>query len=114
MRRIDKFATLLNVLCIGVYLFFSARFWAPSAERGLLGGPGDPIIWGLTAFPVLVLAFLFNLIWLVFSVSKRGGASRRHFIVLWFCVLAIWLGAIKLDRFRQYNGSAVLHQKIKQ
>jgi hypothetical protein len=42
-----------NLLGIALYLYFASEIWAPAGEEGLLAGPGDPIVRGFSALPVL-------------------------------------------------------------
>lgn len=102
--RKAKYWFLANIFGILLYLYYASRIWASPGEEGLPGGPGDPIIWTLSAFPVLVIFFLTNMAWLLLIINQwRRNKDWRPLIVFLF-VCAFWFGAHYYDLARQYTG----------
>ena len=100
---------LLNLLAMIAYLYFGSAVWAPKGEEGLLGGPGDPIIWTLTAFPFLVISGILDLAWLVLILKRRARDPNWYPITIWLIVIVAWWGVFSYDSSRQYTGNAVPH-----
>jgi hypothetical protein len=95
----------LNIAGIALFLYFASKIWAPPGDQGLMGGPGDPLVWGFTAAPVLLLCVLINILWIsLLVVGLIRGTSWRP-IVIWMLVFVAWYGAMRLDVYRSYNGS---------
>ena len=98
---------LFNVLGMAGYLYFASWLWAPPGQEGLLGGPGDPIIFMSSAFPILAACSLLDALWIVSIVraAKRNGNWR--IVVVWLVVVIAWYGVKKYDDSRQFNGTAI-------
>jgi len=96
-----------NIVGLTLFLYFASFIWAPRGDEGLLGGPGEAIIWTLGALPWPVLCALLNL--LVF----RTACARLILYGRWgtaACLLAItvlWITAFEYDLSRHYNGSLI-------
>ena len=75
---------------------FRIRGWAPKGGEGLLGGPGDPIIWTLTAFPFLVISGILDLAWIVLILKRRARDPNWYPITLWLIVIVTWWGVFSL------------------
>lgn len=106
MRKLNYWviANAVGVIC---FIYLSSKLWSPSGENGLLGGPGDPLIWTLTVFPVILIFLIVNLVWLVRALLHvRKDGVRGLFV--WALVLVVWLAAFGYDRHRSYDGSMVL------
>jgi hypothetical protein len=101
----SKYLILTNSVFILMFIYFASWAWAPYGEEGLLGGPGDPLIWVLSAFPILIVSFVVNLVLaiLVLLRLRRGKDWRQIWALL--LVGALWGGVLGYDRHRQYNGS---------
>ncbi len=99
---------LLNILAMIAYLYFASAIWAPKGEKGLLGGPGDPILWVFTAFPFMVAGTLLNLVWLILIFRRRRSEKNWYPIIAWLVVIAAWYGAKLYDGSRHFTGAAVV------
>lgn len=96
-----------NILGVLLYLHFASLIWAPPAEKGLYGGPGDPIIWVVFALPFLMFFSLLNF-FIFMSVFVRAILYKRWF----FCLMVVgvifgWFTAFRYDNSRQFDGSWV-------
>jgi hypothetical protein len=106
-RLIEWLLAVVNVTGIALFLVSASLIWAPPEEKGLYGGPGDPIIWTFFAFPFLAICTLFNF------VMSRGVLIQLFYyrdwrpFLLWLMIIAIWFGAIRYDASRHYDGSWV-------
>jgi len=103
----EKIWIAVNIVGIVLYLYFASRIWAPPGESGLEGGPGDPFIWVISAFPFLAVCFIVNIIWLALMLFKLRKSSAWIGLLLWIFLMAAWLGANRYDVYRQYTGSPV-------
>src|SRR6185437_10283680 len=103
---------LANVAGLITYLYFASWIWAPLGDRSLPGGPGDPIIWGLTAFPVLAVCSLMNVVWIVLIFLSAQRDKRWRDMMTCLIVIAIWISVNRYDEHRQYRGDdvAIGHQ----
>jgi hypothetical protein len=94
-----------NACAVLLYLYFASRVWPPAEWRKLnwaeRHGPGDDIIWGLTAFPTLLVATILNLAVLGWVAWNRRRAGRSGITAWAWCIPALWLLAIVVDRYRQ-------------
>jgi hypothetical protein len=106
-RVMSKKAALIwvlpNILGIIAFLYLSSWSWLePGAPAG---GPGDPIVWMLTAFPILAACSILNVIWIIRIVVKRD----RHWksAVVWLLFVLAWYSAYRYDvyRFVPNNGA---------
>lgn len=105
MRRVN-FWVVANVLGLACFLFFASKLWAPQGDKGLLGGPGDPLIWMLSAFPFLLIFFVVNCVWVgrVIAMTRKNGIKP---LLVWAIIAICWIGAFSLDHVRSYDGSEV-------
>ena len=92
---------LPNVLGIIAYLYFSSWTWVPQGEPA--GGPGDPIIWTLSAFPVMAACFILNVIWIVRILASRGKGRRAALV--WLLVIIAWYSVHRYDAYREAPSS---------
>ena len=97
----------LNAISLCLYLYFAALIWAPASEKGLYGGPGDPILWGAFAFPFLFLSTLLNFFVFVSSIVRAILYQRWKFFLLVCCIVITWCAAFEYDASRQFDGSWV-------
>lgn len=102
----------MNVLGIVIYLYWAPRTWAPHGGEGLLGGPGDPLIWALSAFPILVASLIINVVWMVLILLRWCHGKDWHSIVIWLTMVVLWGGVVSFDHSRQYNGSKILSSRL--
>lgn len=68
--RKTLFYIAINSFGIIIYLHYASLIWAPPAEKGLFGGPGDPIIWTVFAFPFLLFFSIINFFIFVSTLSS--------------------------------------------
>jgi hypothetical protein len=90
---------LVNVLGVAGYLYFASWLWAPPGQQGEFGGPGDPLIYMSSAFPILAACFLLNLVWIVYIVRLAKRSWTWSIIVVWLVVVVAWYGVKKIRRF---------------
>jgi hypothetical protein len=85
--------TLFNLIGIGVYLYFASWVW--TAGDGEMPGSDDAFVYMLSAFPVLCLFALCNLIWLCFILfdDRPKGVALRH----WMLIIVAWIVANRID-----------------
>ena len=99
----------INAIGIVLYLSLASLIWAPPGEKGLLGGPGDPIIWMLGSFPVLVIFFAVDVVWALLIILRI--VKKRHWKIMsvgWLIIVALWIAAFYYDGSRHYTGNLVL------
>ena len=101
---------LINIFGVILYLCFASTGWAPPSDKGLLGGPGDAFIWGMTAFPLLAGCSLMNIFWLASILANFKKSWKILFI--WIAVVLVWSGANRYDAYSQYDGSAVMDDSV--
>ena len=102
-----KIWIVFNVFGIIFYLFFASRIWAPTGQEGLLGGPGDPIIWIIMALPFIAFFSLANVFWLILIIFNIKKSPFWKLLLIWVLVVTAWIGANRYDFHRQYNGSSI-------
>jgi hypothetical protein len=107
LRPLSPGWLVANGIALLVFLYFSSWIWAPRGEEGLLGGPGDPIIFCLTAFPVLILAVILNIVWLVVIFSRARRTVLLRSVALLLLTIAMWATSIAYDRSRMFTGCEV-------
>jgi hypothetical protein len=100
LRPLSPGLLVANGLALIVFLYFCSWVWAPRGQEGLLGGPGDPIIFCLTALPVLVLALVFNVVWLIVIFSRARRIALWRSMALLLLTIAMWAASIAYDRSR--------------
>ncbi|QAU23075.1 hypothetical protein EO087_02960 [Dyella sp. M7H15-1] len=103
-----KIWVAINAIGLILYLYFSSRIWAPADEAGLMGGPGDPILWAMTALPFLIVCSLINILWFVMILLRKKRSSFLKSFFVWVLVVAAWILANRYDEYRQYRGTVVM------
>jgi hypothetical protein len=84
---------------------FSVFFLLVLVRAGVpAGGPGDPIILMLSAFPVMAACCLLNVVWPI-RIAVKHDARWKHAIVWLLCVSA-WYSAYRYDVYRLTPGNA--------
>ncbi|WP_155394294.1 hypothetical protein [Xanthomonas albilineans] len=104
-----KILVAINFIGLIFYLYFASKIWAPAGGSYLGGGPGDPFIWVMTAFPFLAIFGLINAIWLVVIIIRKKKISLLKSVLFWILVVAVWILANRYDEYRQYRGNVVSH-----
>ena len=102
-RRSAFIAT--NALGLLLYLYFASWIWAPPSEKGLYGGPGDPIIWVVFAFPFLLGFAVLNFLVFVSALVRAILYMKWRFFFIASFVIFAWCAAYTYDATRQYDGS---------
>lgn len=90
---------LPNILGTTAYLCLSSSTWVHPEEP--VGGPGDPIIWMLTVFPVIAACLILNVIWIIRISLNRGQRSRQA--VVWLLMALAWYAAHRYDEYRSVS-----------
>lgn len=91
----------LNAVLLAGFCYFASWTWLPDTP-GIPVGAADVAFWVLLAFPILVLAALFNFVYLLlffYKTYKRQKPSRGVLLV-WIVVIGIWLVAVSYDHHR--------------
>ena len=89
---------IINVVGAFLYLFIAINFWASPELADVPGaGAGDPIIWGLTALPVLFVFILLNCFWLIRALIVYCRTGKWTLRASDLAVPAIWAAVIVLD-----------------
>ena len=89
---------LINFGAAILFLAVSSHFWAPKELADIPGaGAGDPIIWGLTIFPMLVIIALVNIAWLTancvwFLKTKHWNFTAYYLLVPLMWAIALYIG----------------------
>lgn len=102
---IDKICIFLNGVGVPLYLYLSSRLWAPNGQAGLRGGPGDPIVWGLTVLPILVVFCIINLIWLRSIFLRWLRTKKFSVVIVYLLVSTAWCSAIIYSNSRGFTGA---------
>jgi hypothetical protein len=103
MRQM-KYWLLINAAGLVTYLYFASWIWARPSQENLLGGPGDPIIYMLSAFPILAACASLDLIWGVLILLRMRHNKNLKPIMVWLTVGVVWVCALTYDSSRQYTG----------
>ena len=57
---VARYWLFVNFVGFSLFIYLSSQLWAPRGQEGLLGGPGDNVIGGLSVVPVFLLFVLVN------------------------------------------------------
>ena len=89
---------LANVFGVIIYLYLSVPLWAPDSLANTSGaGVGTPIIWGLTALPVLLFFMLVNLIIIIGALVVYIKSQTRILQLSYIPIPVAWFIVIYLD-----------------
>jgi hypothetical protein len=85
---------LLNVIGAIAYLARASSAWAipQEPEAGIHSITGEPFVWFLAIFPIVVFFFVLNLVWEAVIVRRQWQA-----VGLWLRAALVWLGAVAID-----------------
>jgi TRAP-type C4-dicarboxylate transport system permease small subunit len=94
-QRENAILLIANVVGVVVFLWLGSWTWMPAEERrlGIHSVTGEPLIWALSALPVLAVFIVLNLSWAAFILGRRQWKSGRP----WFLAMMIWLVALAID-----------------
>jgi len=88
----------VNIIGALAYLRYSMPLWVPDELANIPGaGAGDPVIWGLTAFPILILFALMNFYWaftgtISFYKTREWGLNVTDLVGP-----AVWVISVNID-----------------
>jgi hypothetical protein len=103
-QRMVLIWVLPNALGIAAYLYLSSWTWVSSNEPG---GPGDPIVWMFTSFPILAACTILNVIWIIRIFVGRG--KRWRLASIWLLVVIAWFSANRYDAYRSHPSNTAEH-----
>lgn len=85
-----------NIIGLFTYLYYSSSSW-PKYETnlGLVITGNDAFMWGVFAFPILVVMFLMNMLWLFLVVRRK----KRPSFFVWLWVAIIWACVLSVEIF---------------
>jgi hypothetical protein len=86
---------LLNVIGAIAYLArASSGGWAIPQERaaGIQSITGEPFVWFVAIFPIVVFFFLLNFVWGAVIVRRQWQG-----VGFWLLAALVWLGAVAID-----------------
>lgn len=90
----------VNVIGMGLYLFFASALWVAPEDQGNPGGPGDAFVWLFTVVPVLLVFTVANLLAL-FKVIKEYHRTRSLVpVLLWIVVCSVWINVLLFDHIK--------------
>ena len=104
-KRTALIWVLPNILGIAAYLYLSSTTWVSPKEPA--GGPGDPIVWMLTAFPVIAVCAILDVVWIIRIFASRG--KRWKPAVIWLFFVIAWYSAHRYDEYRSAPSNAAEH-----
>jgi hypothetical protein len=97
-----------NVPGLALFLYFASRVWAPRGQEGLYYEAGDSIFWGLTAFPVLAVCTLTNLIASRSALARLFLYRDWRLFSCWLAIVVAWFCVFNYDSGRHFDGSRML------
>jgi hypothetical protein len=89
-----------NVIASAAFLHFASWTWLePNLRHEEVARGGDAIIWILSAFPILAVATLSNLVWMLVAARERRKSEGPWptpativVAIIWACALTVnWL-----------------------
>jgi len=91
-----KWWLMVNASGIILYLLAASQIWGGQNRLGL--GAGDPIVWMLMAFPILVVFVIINTVWLILILRNlsRDRLNWQQF-PFWLFGIAVWVVAYIFD-----------------
>jgi len=100
LRR-ERWWLLFNLVALGTFLVFAAQTWLEPELKGVSGPNGGAgVVWVVTALPILFVALIADLIWLVRAVAHGITTKDRQPIWLALGCAAIWVLVVAYDQFR--------------
>jgi hypothetical protein len=100
----------VNIPGIALFLYFASGIWVPRGQEGLYYDAGDSVAWGLTAFPLLAVSALVNLIMSRSIFIHLFYYRDWRLFLVWLAIVLIWLSVIKYDSGRHFDGSRMSAQ----
>jgi hypothetical protein len=95
-----RFWVLINFAGILLYIGLASRNWSQENVPIILRDDEDLIRWLEFCLPPLVLATIFNTVYLFLIVRRIGHVGSWKPLISWTLMVAFWIGALKYDRYR--------------
>jgi len=90
-----------NVVASALFLHFASWTWLEPNLRGEeVARGGDALVWMLSAFPILMVATLANILWLVMAARERRSSQTPWPIQATLLVVVIWVCAMTVNALR--------------
>jgi hypothetical protein len=93
--------TVINLAAAALFTYLASWTWLEPNLRGEeVARGGDALVWAVAAFPVLAVALIADIAWLVLVARERARQRAPWpypFIVI---IAATWIAALVVDRLR--------------
>lgn len=93
--RVSKAATVclvVNVVCLGAYLFSCSRLWVDMPGGMLYADDGPSAIsWFLTAFPLMLLCALTDVVMLVVAIRQILAGKNWRLMTTCLLLIGAWV-----------------------
>lgn len=84
---------LFNLAGCIVYVARASAGWVNPREHGMIPITGEPFVWFVGIFPVVVTCALVDILWGVYIAST----TKRRGWYLWLASIPIWFVAVWVD-----------------
>jgi hypothetical protein len=85
---------IANFIGISAYLLFECWLLAPHPEVGPQNGIDQKVAWLFTAFPVLILFIILNIIWFISTIRSGRPSGWWTPLPVWLLAVSAWVVAI--------------------
>jgi len=87
--------TVLNLIGAIIFIARASVAWAIPAERaaGIYSVTGEPFVWAISIFPVVLIFSLLNLGWTALILRRKAWRSGSF----WLLSTVIWFAALWID-----------------
>ena len=97
MRR-EKWWLIFNGLAVISFLIEASQTWIEPELRVVPGASGgEAFVWGLSALPILLGAFVIDLVWLGFGIGRAVKHRDLKPMAAALTTAAVWLVVILFD-----------------
>ena len=80
----NKIWIFINIVSLIFYIWVSSSNWPQLTNEGYFVSGNMALVWGFTAFPILVLMQLANVIWVSFSLGRKNWPDLLLGILIFF------------------------------
>jgi hypothetical protein len=96
---------LANAVGMCSYLLFEFWLIAPRPAELEMNGITQKYLWQIIAFPILILFFGLNNVWVVFIIRCRHSKVRWIPLYIWLLSCLAWIGVICINgtAFQMYR-----------
>jgi hypothetical protein len=93
--------TIINVVAAAAFMHFASWTWLEPNLRGEdVARGGDAVVFMLSAFPILAIAGICNLVWIsLVEVAHRKTAVSRPWPAI-IVIATLWISALTVNRLR--------------